>query len=203
MPKDSRIPIILERPFLATAQAMIDVFNRKITLRVGDDEVIFNVDQSIKRPPTEDDECYGIDDLDETINVETHELLRNDKLDSFLLKGLEKSINRADLESCDFIGDESSIHSDLGTPIWRIDLANTPYSVTHETTSSDEVKSEHFYSASANEIDEKKPELKYLPHHLEYAYLHGDKSFPIIISSKLFEKEKMLLLQVFEKMILL
>ncbi|GKC41417.1 hypothetical protein Tco_1059139, partial [Tanacetum coccineum] len=56
--------------------------------------------------------------------------------------------------------DESSIHSDLGTPIWRIDPANTPCSVTHETTSSDEVKSEHFYSASANEIDEKKPELK-------------------------------------------
>ncbi|GJZ92915.1 reverse transcriptase domain-containing protein, partial [Tanacetum coccineum] len=66
-------------------------------------------------------------------------------------------------------------------------------------TSRSEVKSEHFYSASANEINEKKPELKDLPHHLEYAYLHGDKSFPIIISSKLSEKEKMLLLQVLEK----
>ncbi|GJW87374.1 DNA-directed DNA polymerase [Tanacetum coccineum] len=100
------------------------------------------------------------------------------------------------------LGDESGIHSDLGTPIRRIDLANTPYSVTHKTASSDKVKSEHFYSASANEIDEKKPKLKYLPHHLEYTYLHGDKSFPIIISSKLSEKEKMLLLQVLEKMIL-
>ncbi|GJU42571.1 reverse transcriptase domain-containing protein [Tanacetum coccineum] len=58
---------------------------------------------------------------------------------------------------------------------------------------------EHLYLASANEIDEKKPELKDLPHHLEYTYLHGDKSFPIIISSKLSEKEKMLLLQVLEK----
>ncbi|GJZ73187.1 retrovirus-related pol polyprotein from transposon TNT 1-94 [Tanacetum coccineum] len=42
--------------------------------RARDDEVIFNVDQSIKRPAAEDDECYGIDDLDETINVETQEL---------------------------------------------------------------------------------------------------------------------------------
>nr|GEX63806.1 hypothetical protein [Tanacetum cinerariifolium] len=149
---------------------MIDVFNKKITLRVGDDEVIFDVYQSIKRPLIEDDECYGIDDLDETINVETLELLRNDKLDSFLLKGLEKSINQADLES-----------------------------LTQETTRSDKVKSEHLYSASANEIDEKKPEMKDLPHHLEYAYLHGDKSFPIIILSKLSEKEKILLLQVLEK----
>ncbi|GKE13223.1 DNA-directed DNA polymerase [Tanacetum coccineum] len=70
MPEDSRVPIILGIPFLATARAMIDVFNKKITLRVGDDEVIFDVDQSIKRPPTEDDECYRIDDLDNTINAE-------------------------------------------------------------------------------------------------------------------------------------
>ncbi|GJT49605.1 DNA-directed DNA polymerase [Tanacetum coccineum] len=70
MPEDSRVPIILGRPFLATARAMIDVFNKKITLRVGDDEVIFDVDQSIKRLPTEDDECYGIDDLVDMINVE-------------------------------------------------------------------------------------------------------------------------------------
>ncbi|GJT66100.1 DNA-directed DNA polymerase [Tanacetum coccineum] len=70
MPEDSRVPIILGRPFFATARAMIDVFNEKITLRVGEDEVIFDVDQSIKRPLTEDDECYRIDDLDNTINAE-------------------------------------------------------------------------------------------------------------------------------------
>ncbi|GJW95932.1 reverse transcriptase domain-containing protein [Tanacetum coccineum] len=44
MPEDFRVPIILGRPFLATARAMIDVFNKKITLRVGDDEVIFDMD---------------------------------------------------------------------------------------------------------------------------------------------------------------
>ncbi|GKB63471.1 DNA-directed DNA polymerase [Tanacetum coccineum] len=97
MLEDSRIPIILVRPFLATTRAMIDVFNKKITLRVGDDEVVFDVDQSIKRPPTEDDECYGVDDLDNTISIETQELLENDQSDSFLLKDLEKSINQSDL----------------------------------------------------------------------------------------------------------
>ncbi|GJR35036.1 putative nucleotidyltransferase, ribonuclease H [Tanacetum coccineum] len=122
---------------------MIAVFNRKITLTVGDDEVIFDVDQSIKRPPTEDDKCYGIYDLDETINVKTQELLRNDQLDSFLLKGLEKSINQADLESYDFIGDESGINSDLGTPIRHIDPDNTLYSVIQETTRSEEVLEKH------------------------------------------------------------
>ncbi|GJZ15844.1 putative reverse transcriptase domain-containing protein, partial [Tanacetum coccineum] len=71
MPEDSRIPIILGRPFLATARAMIDVFNKKITLKVGDDEVIFDMEQSIKKPSTEDD------DLDGTINEETHDFFHN------------------------------------------------------------------------------------------------------------------------------
>ncbi|GJR04121.1 hypothetical protein Tco_0527105 [Tanacetum coccineum] len=132
-------------------------------------------------------------------NVETHELLGNDEFDSFLLKGLEKSINQSDLESCDSIGDKSGNDYDLETPIRRIDPVNTPYLVAHKTTRYDEVESKHLYTANANEIEEKKPELKDLPHHLEYAYLHSDKSFLIIISSKLSEKEKMLLFQVLEK----
>ncbi|GKC18033.1 reverse transcriptase domain-containing protein [Tanacetum coccineum] len=190
MPEDSRVPIILGRPFLETARAMIDVFNKKIMLRAGDDEVIFDVDQSIKRPLVEDDECYGVDDLDDTINAEAQELLANDKPDSFLLKGLEKSIDQSDLESCESFECKAVDNSDSGEPIRRIDSINTPYPVARETAEPNKVESEHLYSASANEIDEKKPKLKNWLHHLEYAYLHGDKSFPIIISSELSEKRK-------------
>ncbi|GJT03440.1 DNA-directed DNA polymerase [Tanacetum coccineum] len=114
--KYSRVPIILGRPFLATARAMIDVFNKKITLRVGDDEVIFDMDQSIKRSPAEDDECYGVDDLDDVINVEAQELLANDTTDSFLLLGLEKSIDQSDLESCEceVVDDSDSWETNYG-----------------------------------------------------------------------------------------
>ncbi|GJR59760.1 DNA-directed DNA polymerase [Tanacetum coccineum] len=169
MPEDSRVPIILGRQFLATAQAMIDVFNKKITLRDGDDEVIFDVDQSIKRPPI-NDECYEIDDLDKTINAEAQELLANDEPDSFLSRGLEKSIDQSDLEDCEPV--ECNNNNDSNEPIRRIASINTPYSVVQETAEPVKLEREHLYSASANEIDEKKPELKYLPNHLEYAYLH-------------------------------
>ncbi|GJT46766.1 reverse transcriptase domain-containing protein [Tanacetum coccineum] len=175
--------------------AMIDVFNKKITLRVGDDEVIFNMDQSIKRSPTKDDECYRVDDLDYAINAEAQELLANDTTDSFLLIGLEKSIEQSDLESCER---EAADDSDS---IRRIKYVNTPYPVAQKIAEPNKVESKQLYSASANEINEKKPELKNLPQHLEYAYLHGDKSFPIIILSKLSEKEKILLLQLLEKLI--
>nr|GEV42344.1 hypothetical protein [Tanacetum cinerariifolium] len=41
MPEDVKVPLILERPFLSTAHAKIDVFKRKITLRVGEKKIIF------------------------------------------------------------------------------------------------------------------------------------------------------------------
>ncbi|GKE11677.1 hypothetical protein Tco_1415228 [Tanacetum coccineum] len=199
MLEDSRVPIILGRPFLATARDMIDVFNKKIILRVGDDEVIFNIDQSIKRLTTKDDECYGIDDLNDTINEEAQELLANEEPSLFLSRGLEKSIDQSDLECCESASCNENDGFDSENSIRRIDSVNTSYPITQGTIKHDDVKSKHLYSASANEIDEKKPELKNLPQHLEYAYLYGDKSFPIIISSKLSEKEKISLLQVLEK----
>ncbi|GKE86262.1 DNA-directed DNA polymerase [Tanacetum coccineum] len=107
MREDFRIPIILGRPFLATARAMIDVFNKKITLRVGSKEVIFDVDQSMKKPRMEDDECYGIDDLDTVIQSAAQELLENNHLN----KNLEEGIDRPDSENCS---------SKSKTPIRRI-----------------------------------------------------------------------------------
>ncbi|GKD61359.1 retrovirus-related pol polyprotein from transposon TNT 1-94 [Tanacetum coccineum] len=41
MPEDIKVPLILERPFLSTARAKIDVYKRKITLRVGEERIIF------------------------------------------------------------------------------------------------------------------------------------------------------------------
>ncbi|GKA00373.1 mitochondrial proton/calcium exchanger protein-like protein isoform X1 [Tanacetum coccineum] len=41
MPEDIKVPLILGRPFLSTARAKIDVYKRKITLRVGEENIIF------------------------------------------------------------------------------------------------------------------------------------------------------------------
>ncbi|GJZ65855.1 reverse transcriptase domain-containing protein [Tanacetum coccineum] len=97
IPKNSRIPIILGRPFLATAQAMIDVFNKKITLRVGDDEVIFDMDQSMKNPPSDDDEySFVLEDLAETID-QTDVVDCGDVIEGFVNNSdIDKSIRHID-----------------------------------------------------------------------------------------------------------
>ncbi|GJR43533.1 putative reverse transcriptase domain-containing protein [Tanacetum coccineum] len=41
MPEDIKVPLIIGRPFLSTTRVKIDVYKRKITLRVGEEKIIF------------------------------------------------------------------------------------------------------------------------------------------------------------------
>nr|GEY02719.1 reverse transcriptase domain-containing protein [Tanacetum cinerariifolium] len=43
---DPRVPLILERSFLKTERALIDVFEGELTLRVGKEAITFNLDQT-------------------------------------------------------------------------------------------------------------------------------------------------------------
>ncbi|GKB32214.1 reverse transcriptase domain-containing protein [Tanacetum coccineum] len=45
---DPRVPIILGRPFLRTGKALIDLYEEKLTLRLGSDELVFYAEKSKK-----------------------------------------------------------------------------------------------------------------------------------------------------------
>ncbi|GJR98114.1 reverse transcriptase domain-containing protein [Tanacetum coccineum] len=64
MPEDVKVPLILRRPFLSTAYAKIDVFNRKITLRVGDEKIIF---KSVKPAIVKDMDPYLDEGMGEVV----------------------------------------------------------------------------------------------------------------------------------------
>ena len=69
MEEDSCIPIILGRPFLATAGAMIDVKNEKLSIQVGDEKVEFCLPQSMASP-SPDDTCCRVGIMEKTLNQE-------------------------------------------------------------------------------------------------------------------------------------
>ncbi|GJY02956.1 reverse transcriptase domain-containing protein [Tanacetum coccineum] len=52
---DPRVPLILGRSFLRTGRALIDVYGEEITLRVNDEAVTFNLDQTTRYSSTYDD----------------------------------------------------------------------------------------------------------------------------------------------------
>ncbi|GJV12455.1 reverse transcriptase domain-containing protein [Tanacetum coccineum] len=45
---DPRVPIILERPFLRTVKALIDLYEEKLTLRIGKEELVYYAKKSEK-----------------------------------------------------------------------------------------------------------------------------------------------------------
>ncbi|GKE07864.1 reverse transcriptase domain-containing protein [Tanacetum coccineum] len=57
---DPRVPLILERSFLKTGRALIDVYEGELTLRVGKEAITFNLDQT-SRYSSNYDEMTGID----------------------------------------------------------------------------------------------------------------------------------------------
>nr|GEW59670.1 reverse transcriptase domain-containing protein [Tanacetum cinerariifolium] len=61
MDKDETVPIHLERPFLATAHAVIDVHEGKLILRVGNEIFTFNIGEFMRVAYSRDDYLYRAD----------------------------------------------------------------------------------------------------------------------------------------------
>ena len=72
---DSQIPLFLGRPFLATEASLIDVKKGELTLRVGIEEVHFNLNQRLKQHDFEKTQC---------IRVETMMIANEEKNDNCL-----------------------------------------------------------------------------------------------------------------------
>ncbi|GJS32688.1 reverse transcriptase domain-containing protein [Tanacetum coccineum] len=72
---DPRVPLILGRPFLRMACALVDVYGEELTLRVGDEKLVFNVESTSKYPRKHGDESiHMIDILDTTCEDYFHEV---------------------------------------------------------------------------------------------------------------------------------
>ncbi|XP_009619539.2 uncharacterized protein [Nicotiana tomentosiformis] len=86
---DKEIPIILGRPFLATGRALIDYETGELKMRLNNEEIIFNVQQSMRRPSEfanyslveavdvilqEEDETLNVKDLLEACSINLEEM---------------------------------------------------------------------------------------------------------------------------------
>ncbi|GJZ10802.1 DNA-directed DNA polymerase [Tanacetum coccineum] len=92
MKEDRKIPIILGRPFLATAHAMIDVFNKIISFKVRDKTITLDIEKSMRFPPSDDDTCHSIDIIDLSILNHVQEILPSEPFDSLLFKPIDLNL---------------------------------------------------------------------------------------------------------------
>ncbi|XP_031120918.1 uncharacterized protein LOC116024157 [Ipomoea triloba] len=63
--EDAKVPIILGRPFLATAGALIDVRRGKLMMEVAENKIEFDIFKMAKHQPSYVDDCYLIEGLGE------------------------------------------------------------------------------------------------------------------------------------------
>ncbi|XP_070017975.1 uncharacterized protein [Nicotiana sylvestris] len=76
---DEEIPIILGRPFLATGRALIDCETGELKMRLNDEEIVFNVQKSMRRP-SEFANCSLIDAVDVIVQSDDEVLTVEDPL---------------------------------------------------------------------------------------------------------------------------
>ncbi|GJS66866.1 reverse transcriptase domain-containing protein [Tanacetum coccineum] len=67
MEEDSKVPLILGRPFLHTADAVIRVKQKQLNLGIGTERMIFNIDSAMKHSYSNDDTCFSIDVIAEIL----------------------------------------------------------------------------------------------------------------------------------------
>ncbi|GKB44935.1 reverse transcriptase domain-containing protein [Tanacetum coccineum] len=63
--EDDRVPLILVRPFLHTADAIIRVKNKELNLGIREDRATFHIDKAMQHSHVNDDTCFCIDVIDE------------------------------------------------------------------------------------------------------------------------------------------
>ncbi|GJR36664.1 reverse transcriptase domain-containing protein [Tanacetum coccineum] len=221
---DPRVPLILERPFLRTTHALIDVYEGEITLRNDDQSltlkcgdtpsISYNNLESLKKVDLIDVTCeeYSQEVLDFSDSVaygnpspgydpivsnSSPTLTPFGDSDFLLLEEADTFLAIADDPTSPEV-DEA--YYDLEGDILLLEslLNSDPSPSLNQESYLPEIKKELKVCKSAESSIDEPPEveLKDLPPHLEYAFLADNNKLPVIIAKDLSDDEKTALIKV-------
>nr|GEV03413.1 reverse transcriptase domain-containing protein [Tanacetum cinerariifolium] len=211
---DPRVPLILGRSFLRTSRALINVYREEITLRVNDETVTFNLNQTMRYSSTNDD--LSVNRID-VIDVSREEYAQEMLGFSNSLGGNPTSTSEpiifdsspflTPFEGSDFILEEIEAYlkdESISLEIDHVDcdpegdiclieklLNDNPFQLPLM-----DIKQRKVVKAKSSIEEPLDLELKDLPSHLEYAYLEGVDKLLVIIAKDLKDDEKEALLKV-------
>ncbi|GJR05210.1 reverse transcriptase domain-containing protein [Tanacetum coccineum] len=185
---DPWVPLILERPFLGTARALIDVYGEELTLRVDDEAITFKYAQEVIGFLDSSTSGNPTSSLDPILSTSFPSLIPFEEGD-FILEEIKACLINdlippgIDDDDFDPEGDllllEKLLNDDPSSPLLP-----------------KEIHVEEIKIVKYSMDDPPELELKDLPAHLEYVFLEGTDKLPVIISKNLKEDEKVRLLKV-------
>ncbi|GJU55600.1 reverse transcriptase domain-containing protein [Tanacetum coccineum] len=176
---DPRVPLILWRPFLRMARALIDVYGEEISLQFNDEAITFKVGQTSRYSYNNYESVNQIDVIDVSCEDYAQEVLGGD----FILEEIKACLTNDSIppgiDDADFDpeGDllllEKLLNDDPSSPL-----------------PPKELHFEELKMIKSSIDDPSELELKDLPSHIEYAFLEGTDKLPVIISKELKDEEK-------------
>ncbi|GKE93363.1 reverse transcriptase domain-containing protein, partial [Tanacetum coccineum] len=173
---DPRVPLILGRPFLRTARALIDVYGEELTLRVDDEAITFKVGQTSR---------YSYNDVVSINQIDVIKIACEEYAQEVL--GFSDSLTSGNpTPSLDPI---LSTSSPSLTPFEEVGDLLLLEKLLNDDPSSPlppkELHVEELKIVKSSIDDPPELELMDLPSHLEYAFLEGTAKLPVIIAKNL------------------
>nr|GEY42773.1 DNA-directed DNA polymerase [Tanacetum cinerariifolium] len=222
---DLQVPLILERCFLKTGRALIDVHKGELTLRIGNEAITYNLDQTSRYSANYNQmtankidviyemysqEVLGFSDVTASGNptpyddpiVSTTSPTLTPFGDSYFLLFEEADAFLGledDPNSSEF---DPSYYDPEGDILLLEAILNSeplPPFPNHEQYMPSYKKELKVFEAKTAKFSVDEPpevELKDLPPHLEYAFLEGDNKLPVIIAKELGDEYKSTLIKV-------
>ncbi|GJR89544.1 reverse transcriptase domain-containing protein [Tanacetum coccineum] len=192
---DPRVPLILGRPFLRTARALIDVHGEKMTLRHDDQSVTFKI-LGFLEVLANGNSTPSFEPIVDT----TSPTLTPFEGSDFILEEIEAELSDTSYKSGI---DDAECDPEKDILLLEAILNSEPLSpLPNHANYFPEVRKElKICEAKTDETSIDEPpevELKDLPPHLEYAFLEGDNKLPVIIAKDLSVWEKAALIKVLQ-----
>nr|GEZ29969.1 reverse transcriptase domain-containing protein [Tanacetum cinerariifolium] len=222
---DPRVPLILERCFLKTDQALIDVHKGKLTLRIGNEAITYNLDQTSRYSANYNQMTTNkIDVICEMYSQEVLDFLDTTAsgnptpYDDLIVSTTSPTLTPFGdsdfllFEEADaFLGLEDDPNSPEFNPFYYdpegdillleaiLNTEPLPPLPNHEQYLPSYKKELKVCKAKTTKSSVGEPlevELKDLPPHLEYTFLEGDNKLPVNISKELRDEDKSALIKV-------
>ncbi|GJW88921.1 reverse transcriptase domain-containing protein [Tanacetum coccineum] len=214
---DPQIPLILGRSFLKTGRALIDVYAVELTLRIGNNAVTLNIDQTSRYSSNYDDISVNrIDVIDVACEEYSQEVL------GFSVSGnptpstdpvvSTSSPTLTPFGDSDFLLEETDAFLAIEDEPISPEIDDSYYDskgdilLLEEFLNDDDLSSPPLPPQELKVVEPKNEkslideppevELKDLPPHHEYAFLEGTDKLPVIIAKDLKDEEKAALIKV-------
>nr|GEW78706.1 reverse transcriptase domain-containing protein [Tanacetum cinerariifolium] len=186
------VPLILRRPFLSTARALIDVHDEEMALRVNDEAIMFKFGHTSRYSRNYYDESINqINVIDVACEEYAQEVLGFLDRD-FILEEIETFL-RTPNELSNLDDDDFDLEGDI---LYLEKLLNEDPSPNLPPIKNDDLKQVDVTMTKPSIEEPPELKLKDLPSHLEYAFLKGTDKLPVIISKEVKDEEKASLLKV-------